>query len=282
MIILSHYQAQEISARSKFGQKEIETSLDLGITPSAIKINGEKIIFPGGESAPVSELSKIIKDDKSCFYLNEGHFCKLAIFSEESNLYYKLFPTRTAPTLEISGIRMHRVKDMSPWEDAESKVRTLGEIRGGKLLDTCTGLGYTAIISSRKADEVYTFEKDSTVIEIEKINPWTKELFSSGKIRRENMSIIDGIGNFRNNFFDFIIHDPPSMLIAAELYSKEFYAVLFSKLKPGGKLYHYTGKPGSKFRHVDALSAVSRRLKETGFKKVKEDESTLGVLAEKN
>jgi hypothetical protein len=280
MIILSHFQAQEISARAKFGQKGIEASLDLGISVSRVKVEGQKVIFPGGESAPLQDVEKIAKDDKSCYYLDEGKFHKLAIFSEETNLYYKLFPTRTAPTIEISGIRMHRVKDITPWEDAESKVKSLGEIRG-RLLDTCTGLGYTAIISSHHADEVWTFEKDAAVIEMEKLNPWSSELFSSKKIRRESICIIDGIEKFKNNFFDFIIHDPPSIVIASELYSRDFYAQLYSKLKKGGKLYHYTGNPGAKFRHMDVMGSVIRRLKEAGFRNVRKDEHTLGILAEK-
>ncbi|MCX6710729.1 MAG: SAM-dependent methyltransferase, partial [Candidatus Woesearchaeota archaeon] len=59
------------------------------------------------------------------------------------------------------------------------------------------------------------------------------------------------------------------------------YAKLCSKLKKGGKLYHYTGNPGAKFRHMDVMGSVIRRLKEAGFRNVRKDENTLGILAEK-
>jgi len=280
MIILSHYEAQEIYALSKFGDAEAEISLDLGLTKSKVRIEAGRIIFPGGEECPAEELKKVVGDEKSCFIFQSGKFIKAAVFSEETNLYYKLFPTGSAPTIEISGIRMHRTKDMNPLEDSESKVMALGEVKG-RVLDTCTGLGYTAIIASKSAEEVHTFEEDMAVIELERINPWSRQLFVSKRIIRHEQSIIEGISSFPDNYFDFIIHDPPSILIAGDLYSDEFYRKLYAKLKPGGIMYHYTGKPGSKFRHVDLMGSVSKRLRRIGFKDVKIDEATLGVIAKK-
>ncbi|MEM0231383.1 MAG: SAM-dependent methyltransferase [Candidatus Woesearchaeota archaeon] len=280
MIILSHYEAQPIYALSKFGDGEVETSLDLGITTSKVRIEGGKLHFPSGESCQVSELQKIIKDEKSCFFLDGSEFKKVAVFSEETNLYYKLFPTGGAPTIEISGIRMHRTKDMSPWEDSQSKISSLGSIFG-KVLDTCTGLGYTAILASKNAEEVHTFEKDKAVLKLQRINPWSRELFSNKKIILHEESIISGINSFRDDYFDFIIHDPPSILIAGELYSDDFYKKLYLKLKQGGYIYHYTGKPGSKFRNVDLMGSVAKRFRRIGFKNVVCEEKVLGVLARK-
>ena len=62
--------------------------------------------------------------------------------------FYKLAKTGGAPTLEIDGIRMHRTKDTTPDRMRWKKSKILG-LRHGKVLDTCMGLGYTAI----QADE---------------------------------------------------------------------------------------------------------------------------------
>ena len=70
--------------------------------------------------------------------------------------------------------------------------------------------------------------------------------------------------------FDVVIHDPPSLTLATYLYSTEFYKQIFRILKPKGKLYHYTGAPGSKNRKINLVGNVSAKLKRIGFKDVKD------------
>jgi len=91
------------------------------------------------------------------------------LFDKKTNKFYKLIPTSTWPTLEISGIHMHRIKDVDPKTDTELKIKSLGKIYG-KILDICTGLGYTAILAARKksVEKVVTIEKDENVIKIAK------------------------------------------------------------------------------------------------------------------
>ena len=68
--------------------------------------------------------------------------------------------------------------------------------------------------------------------------------------------------------FDIIIHDPPRLSLATELYSLDFYKQIFRVLKNNGKLYHYTGNPGSRNRHANLPGNVVKRLKIAGFKNI--------------
>lgn len=71
--------------------------------------------------------------------------------------FYSLMPTEGAPTMLISGIPMHRIKNTDPWRDTEEKIRAAGPI-GVSVLDTATGLGYTASATAKMADCVTTIE----------------------------------------------------------------------------------------------------------------------------
>jgi predicted methyltransferase len=74
---------------------------------------------------------------------------EIKFFDEKTKKFYKLIPTSTWPTLEISGIHMHRIKKVDPKTDTELKLKALGRIYG-VVLDICTGLGYTAILAARR------------------------------------------------------------------------------------------------------------------------------------
>ena len=74
------------------------------------------------------------------------------------------------------------------------------------------------------------------------------------------------VKSFNNESFDAILHDPPRFSFAGELYSEEFYSELFRILRRGGRLLHYIGSPGSKYRGKDFVKGVQRRLMEVGFR----------------
>ncbi len=248
------------------GSKEI--SLDLGLTRTRVIFKDDKYFFPENQTLTKQDLKKVIKKDKICFFIEENTIVPISIFSEETNKYYKLVPTINWPTIELSGIRMHVTSSMAPKEDTEKKISFVFPLQGN-ILDTCTGLGYTAIMASRTADMVYTYEIDSNVIEIQKINPYSKELFNNPKIKRHNANCFERIKDFKGCFFDAIIHDPPRLTLATTLYSQDFYNDLFKILKSEGKLYHYTGDPGSKNRSMDIRSGISKRLEKSGFVNIK-------------
>lgn len=277
-MIISHLQSMQLLAALKAGLKEVEISLDLNKTLSKVKIQNNDFVFPDNQKLNESQLKKPIKDDNVCFLIRDNSLVKIQLFSDKTNKFYKLVPTKDAPTIEISGIRMHVTKKMSPMEDTKKKIESISPIKG-MVLDTCMGLGYTAILASRDADFVFTCEKDENVIEIAKFNPWSKELFSNKKINILKTSVFEKIKVFKSQMFDAVIHDPPRLGMASELYSSEFYAQLHRVLKKGGKVYHYTGLPGSKSKNVNLPKNVGQRLKSAGFNEIKE--AHYGLTAKK-
>jgi len=55
---------------------------------------------------------------------------EVKFFDEKTKKFYKLISTKTWPTLEISGIHMHRIKEVDPKTDTELKIKSLGKIYG--------------------------------------------------------------------------------------------------------------------------------------------------------
>jgi len=185
------------------------------------------------------------------------------------------------PTIEINGIRMHRTKDVNPLQDTLNKVNTVKPKEGETVLDTCMGLGYTAIEAVKRGAYVITVEKDKNVIELARINPWSRELFRGGKIQIIHGDVFEVVKRFNDGSFDVIIHDPPRFSLAGHLYSGEFYEELFRILKPGGRLFHYVGDPGKKYRRKDLQKGVMERLRRVGFIGVKRAKEALGIVARK-
>jgi predicted methyltransferase len=200
-------------------------------------------------------------------------------FSPETNRLYLLFQEPGAlPNLEISGIKM---KSSTPGVQAvlEASLAALWPLEG-VCLDTCGGLGYSAIAlaAAPLVRRVVCFEVDANVIQAARHNPGSAPLFGSPKIDLRNQDVAEGIREFEDASFDRVFHDPPRLALAGELYSLDFYRQLFRVLKPGGKLFHYTGTPGEK-RGKDVRGGVIRRLNQAGFVRVKERPEAQGVSA---
>ncbi len=277
MIIISEKQAKDLLFYFNRKKDVIETSLNLGFTNSKIKIENSAFVLPDGQRLSIDQLKKIIKKDTICFRIENNEIIPISVFSEDTNNYYKLVPAKDWPTIEISGIRMHVTKTMSPKEDTVKKISFVSPCTG-IVLDTCTGLGYTAIMAAKTAEIVHTFERDSNVIELEKINPWSTGLFENKKIIRHHEDVFFGIKKFEKNYFDRIIHDPPRQALSNMLYSQDFYNELFRVIKKSGKLFHYTGDPGSK-RGLDIRAGIIKRLSNSGFVKI--ERVFNGLTAEK-
>ncbi|MCX8170402.1 MAG: methyltransferase [Candidatus Bathyarchaeota archaeon] len=205
----------------------------------------------------------------------------IKFYSEKTGKFYRLVKTETWPYLEISGIRMHRADDVDPKTDAMLKIKALGKIYGS-VLDCCTGLGYTAILAARKKSvrEVITVEKDENVIFIAKQNPFSRDLFENSKIKLIIGDIFEEIKNFDDEFFNFIIHDPPRINVAPELYSLEFYRQLFRVLKSNGRILHYVGKPGVR-QGKRYLKGIVERLRFAGFMRIRMINYALSLIIEK-
>ncbi len=199
---------------------------------------------------------------------------KIQFFNQH---FYKLVETSGWPTVQIDGIQMHRISRLTPELDAAKKVEVLNPPPGSLVLDICTGLGYTAIFLLKRNCAVITIEKDENVLYIAKQNPYSKFLFDNltdatlpppGKAKLIVADAKEVIKTFNDNFFEYILHDPPRFNIAEDLYSTEFYTHLYRISKHNCKILHYIGSPQIKSRNKNIIRNIIRRLKETGFRKV--------------
>ena len=146
-------------------------------------------------------------------------------------------------------------------------------------MDTCCGLGYTAIMSAKDSEEVHTFERDEYVIHVAKLNPYSRDLFSNKKINLMHGDISEIINKLQGNFFDRVIHDPPTFKYSPELYSKEFYQQLFRIMKKEAILYHYAPWPHRRGKPL--YLRIMKFLSESRFRKVRYSEASSGVVAQK-
>jgi len=260
----------------KRGDRAVETTLDLGLSTSRVEIKGEEAII-GGRPYSVKELDEVVEEGFAYKAL-EGGVARLAMYRDGS--YYKLKPVALdrAPTIEINGVQMHRTVGVDPWSDARAKVRALGKVRGARVLEIGTGLGYTAsnlIISG--ASLVVSIERDLNVLHLASMNPWSKML-SYPRIRILVGDASHIVGEICSVCFEKILHDPPRINIAEELYSIDFYRELYRVLKSGGTLLHYTGEPG-RHSNISYLKGVKRRLESAGFYRVVWADQAKGFLA---
>jgi len=259
-----------------------EISLDLGISSWAVNfISPDKFVI---DQQVILLPENLLSEDESRSILiyEDGHWKKWQIFDERTNKFYKMIYVAPAkpPTIEISGIKMHITQNSDPAQDTSCKIKSLKYLRG-LVLDTCTGLGYTAIASAQNSAviQVYTCENDINVHRLSRQNPWSQSLFNNPKIKPILMSVHQLVAFFPSEFFDSIIHDPPRYSLATELYSPSFYRALYRTLKKGGELYHYTGDPQRRIRRIPLAVDTQRRLKKIGFRAVKLAYS--GVVAQK-
>jgi uncharacterized protein len=258
---------------------EIAISLDLGLSISKMTVEDNFAnISNKNQKIPLDEFRRV--KEEACYIIDEDSTLKqISFFSEDTNLYYKLYPTGSWPTIKLSSVPMHRHIKVSPKKDTETKIKEVWPVRG-IVLDTCCGLGYTAILASKNAEKVYTFERDANVQRIASFNPFSQDLFNNKKIEIRLRDVFEGIAEFPDEYFTSIIHDPPTYKISPELYTKEFYAQLFRVLKKNGVIYHYAPSPG-KTKGKEFHLKITEKLIETGFKKVEYHEWSSGIRAVK-
>jgi uncharacterized protein len=278
-IVLSHVQVAPLLEARRKELAQIEVSPDLGLTKVPVAITPEGVIFPRGEHLDWENIEKVQKAQSSCFLVENGTARAIQVFSEETNRVCSLYPTNGAPSMLIGGFIMHRIKDIDPMQDTLKKVRTVAPVVG-RVLDTATGLGYTAIEAAKNAEQVVTIELDPGAQEIARLNPWSRALFENPKITQVMGDAFDVVPTFEDESFTRIIHDPPAFSLAGQLYSGEFYRQLYRVLKRGGRLFHYIGDLNSKSGGT-VTRGVLRRLQEAGFTRIVRHPEAFGVVAYK-
>ena len=277
--MLSYIQVEAILAVREKGERSVEVSPDLGLSTVIVTITPEGVIFPSGEKLTWQNIQKITKSQGNCFLVGDGTIEAIQVFSEQTNRPCSLLPTRGAPTMLIAGFTMHRIVDIDPMQDTLKKIATISPLVG-RVLDTATGLGYTAIEAARTADQVVTIELDAGAQQIARLNPWSRGLFDNPRIQQVMGDAFEVVATFEGESFSRIIHDPPVFSLAGELYSGVFYQQLFRVLKRGGRLFHYIGDLNSKSSGT-VTRGVLRRLQEAGFARVVQRPEAFGVVVYK-
>jgi len=269
----------------------VRTTIDLGKTESDLELGAEGILANSNLLATWDELLEI-SDKKGCWavYEDGSKPWKVSALSKNTNNPASLCPPLSstgAPTLILGGFTMHRIvgDDMNPTLDTAAKIASVSSslYPGACVLDTCCGLGYTAIEAARKIGvngKVVTVELDDASLEMCAYNPWSQQLFD-GSLPIE---IVQGDScelakSFPSSFFHAIIHDPPARALCRKgLYSLEFYKELRRVLKPSGTLFHYIGRSDSK-ESGRLYRGIQERLLEAGFASVKKRSAAFGVVA---
>jgi predicted methyltransferase len=276
-VLLSAYQVRPLLEFRKKAAVTAASSVDLGISKVEVQLTEEGVVFPA-RLVTWSELDEIQEQDRRVFFVTESGIQPVQTYSETTGWVRALCPTRSAPTVLVSGIPMHRIKETDPMVDTKSKIAALGLLRG-RVLDTATGLGYTAILAARTAKEVVTIELDPAAIEIARLNPWSAELFNRKNIKQIIGNAVEEIRKLGPGSFEHVIHDPPTLSLGGDLYSEEFYRSVHRVMRRNGKLFHYIGDPNSGIGKK-LYPGVMKRLNAAGFKSVKRREEAYGVTAD--
>jgi hypothetical protein len=267
-----------IDARRR-GQSSATTSLDLNRTQVELAVGADGVVLPDGTLVAWSAIEAVAKKDDNCFALESGTPVAIHRFSARYNRNYTLRATTAAPTMLISGIPMHRIKAVTPDIDTARKLEACGRLRG-RVLDTATGLGYTAIGAAKLGAFVTTIELDPAVIEIARANPWSRDLFDNPNIQHMIGSSFDIVRDLKDDTFDTVLHDPPTFSLAGELYSLEFYTQVHRVLRRGGIFFHYIGDLESRSGQSVGKGAA-RRMLEAGFTKVAKHKEAFALVTVK-
>jgi len=250
-------------------------SLDLGKTQTSVTIEKKDIVI-GNITIPKKQLEKV--KEKLVYVSIDGKLKAVSFFSDETNLFYSMKPTKDWPTFLLSSTPMHRYAQISPKEDAQLRMKVLKPI-SGKILDTCCGFGYCAILASEHGI-VDTYERDSNVLRLAQFNPYSAELFSSKNITLHEQDFLEVLPTIPNKTYDVLIHDPPTPKLSPDMYSVECYEQLYRILKRKAKAYFYAPAPqkqAGREYHLEML----RRLKKAGFRECTYDPNSCGILCKK-
>ncbi len=249
--------------------RSVDVSLDLNLSTARVDVDGHHFHFQGTRFL-LDEIREVSHESRKVFRAAEPPpgetICAWEPVRVYTEHYYQLVPTPEAPTMEIDGIQMHRTTGVHPF--AAARAFAAAVVRpGARVLDTCGGLGYTAIHALRLgAAEVRSFEVSEGVLYLRAINPWSQLEADNERLRLEARDVFRGTVELEPASFDAIIHDPPRYALAPDLYSSAFYLRLQNLLKARGELFHYTGDPNSRRRGSSTVRRVIERLRAVGFR----------------
>jgi predicted methyltransferase len=250
------------------GAVQVDCSLDLERSVSRVQIRDDEWAWQG-TAYPYLKVCK----ERTIYYWSGSAFEPV---SRYRGSLIKLVPTEWgAPTFEIDGIKMLPTAKVSPYADAERKVRLI-QPRGKRVLDTCGGLGYFAAWCLQgQASHVLSFEKNADVVWLRSLNPWSP--VADPALTLTQGDVAHEIAAIPAASIDAILHDPPRFGIAGELYSQTFYDELARVIRRKGRLFHYTGTPNKLTSGRDVPNEVASRLRRAGFSTEMNGDGVLAV-----
>jgi uncharacterized protein len=269
--------ARQVLVALDRGEESIDISVDLNLSRAIFALGEDGLVLGADHRLSRAELWQIAAKENRIYYLHDG---ELELLEVRDHGYYKLVPTEQAPWLEISGVKMHISKGIDPFASA-GKMAAQAVKKGGRVLDTCSGLGYAAIAALKLgAREVVSVERSSAVLALRSKNPWSRRIFGAGMqlVQADSEAYIRELATAS---FDAIIHDPPRFSLAGELYGEPFYRELHRVLKGRGALFHYTGNPHLLRRGSSFVDQAAQRLRLAGFSKVVKVADLMGITAYK-
>lgn len=278
-IVLSLYQTAPLLKARDQGLESAVISTDLGISTVEVLIRTDGAVFPDSTMLRWKEVEEINSNENVCYDIRDNVPIAIRGFSETLGRVYSLMPTEHAPIMIMAGFPMHRFKDIEPLQAARAMVEPILPIQG-RVLDTATGLGYTALAASRGASHVTTIELCPVARDMARRNPWSRALFDNPKITQVMGDCSEEIRKFPDNAFSGVIHDPPTLSLAGDQYSGEFYRQVFRVMKQRGRMFHYLGDPHSA-AGARVTPGVVKRLHDAGFWKVTLRPKAFGVVAYK-
>lgn len=260
-------------ARRK-GQPSIQASFDLGKSQAEAGLGAQAWTL-AGTAYPYPEKIR----DRCIHYFDGEGFENLSRFGQYGLI--KLVPTDWGvPTFEIDGIKMLPSARISPLEDARTKV-ALVQPAGKIVLDTCGGMGYFAqACLEAGVGRIHSTERNPEVLWLRQHNPWSPDPdspFAGGRLQLTHGDVTSTISGVADASVDAVLHDPPRFGIAGELYSLAFYQQLARVIRPGGKLFHYTGSPNKLTSGRDVPGEVAARLAQAGFRAERALDGVFGV-----
>jgi predicted methyltransferase len=276
--LLSWFQAETLLEAARGERSSARLSLDLGVSQIEAEVTDAGATLDG-HTLSWAQVEWLSQQKNVAFEWLDGELTPVRAYSEAFSRMYQLMPTESSPALLLSGFTMHRFRDVSPVAGAQAMVKAVLPFKGA-LLDTATGLGYAAIEAARHATRVTTIELDVTVQQLAAKNAWSRGLFDNPKLERRLGNSAELVCDLPDSGFAAVVHDPPAINLAGELYAESFYLELHRVLSRGGKLFHYIGDPNSD-SGGRTTKGVVRRLLAAGFSKVTPLPSAFGVLARK-
>lgn len=277
--VISHLQLGPVWSARAQAASACDASLDLGLSQSKIELNDDGITLPDAQTLSWATLEEVKEHPNVCFTVEYCALLPIRGLSEDSQRIFQLMPTNGAPAMLVAGFTMHRFRDVDPYEGAARMVRALSPLRG-RLLDTATGLGYAALEASKYAREVVTIELDPMAQVMLRANPWSRPLLDKPNVSQLIGNSAELVSTFDDESFAAVLHDPPAVNLAGELYAESFYAEVHRVLQRGGRFYHYIGDPNSS-SGARTTRGVIRRLQSAGFARVTPKADAFGVLAVK-